>query len=28
MLISKGYTNVKVIKGGWNAWKGASKPTE
>jgi len=28
LLIAKGYTNVKALKGGWNAWKEAGYPVE
>ncbi len=28
ILVSKGYTNVKALKGGWNAWKAAGYPVE
>jgi len=28
ILISKGYTNVRALKGGWNAWKEAGYPVE
>ncbi|MFA5066045.1 MAG: rhodanese-like domain-containing protein [Dehalococcoidia bacterium] len=28
LLISRGYTNVKALKGGWNAWKEAGYPIE
>ncbi len=28
LLINKGYTNVKALKGGWNAWQAAGYPVE
>ncbi|NIS63165.1 MAG: hypothetical protein GTO13_21480 [Proteobacteria bacterium] len=27
-LISKGFTNVYALEGGWNGWVNASYPTE
>jgi rhodanese-related sulfurtransferase len=28
LLINKGYTNVKALRGGWNAWMAAGYPVE
>jgi len=28
LLIKKGYTNVKALRGGWNAWQAAGYPVE
>ncbi|MFA5078377.1 MAG: rhodanese-like domain-containing protein [Dehalococcoidia bacterium] len=28
LLINKGYTNVKALRGGWNAWEAAGYPVE
>jgi len=28
ILIAKGYTNIKALKGGWNAWKDAGYPVK
>ena len=28
VLVSKGYTNVRALKGGWNAWQAAGYPVE